>query len=119
MNFDYRCPVAAILLLLGLSDALLWGQVISPGAPAREYIRVNGRILAIEHLPPNGTVPGGLTVSVKPASGSIPVGASLALKAEVSGATAPSVTWTFTPPLGSLVANGENATVLGKRKRAK
>ena len=95
------------------------GQVASPGAPAREYIRVNGRVLAIEHLPPDGTVPGGLTVSVKPASGSIPVGASIALKAEVAGAADPSVTWTFTPSLGSLVVNGANATVLGKRKRAK
>ena len=95
------------------------GQVISPTAPAREYIRVKGRVLAIEHLPPDGTVPGGLAISVKPAWGSIPVGASLALKAEVSGATAPSVTWTFAPSLGSLVANGANSTVLGKRKHAK
>jgi hypothetical protein len=38
------------------------------------------------------------------------VGASIALKAEVAGAADPSVTWTFAPSLGSLVANGANAT---------
>jgi hypothetical protein len=110
MRLDFRMTTLALVLLFGSALPCLWGQAISPAAPAREYIRVNGRVLAIEHLPPDGTVPSGLALSVKPASGSIPVGASLALKAEVTGATDPSVTWTFTPPLGSLVANGANAT---------
>ena len=110
MRFDCRYPITAMLFLLGTVHPCLWGQMVFPDTPSREYIRLHGRVIAIEYPPPDGPVPGGLTLAVNPASGSIPVGASLALKAEVIGATDPSVTWTFSPSLGSLGVNGANAT---------
>lgn len=95
--------------LLALSVAVVlasFGQVISPERPVREYIRLNGRVIAIEHLTPSGPVVDGVQVAVTPSSGSVSVGETLTLEASVSGATNPAVSWSLTPSLGALVSNG-------------
>jgi len=51
--------VLAIALALALAGANAAAQ-ITPGAPTKEYIRLADRLIAIEHTPQPGSLPGGL-----------------------------------------------------------
>ena len=51
MRFDCRYPITAMLFLLGTVHPCLWGQMVFPDTPSREYIRLHGRVISELPLP--------------------------------------------------------------------
>ncbi len=80
------------LLLLAMLPVVALAQL---GPPSREYIRLNGRVIAIESPPP--AQPPGVTVAVSPATASLAAGQAQQFTATVSGTSNTAVTWTLDP----------------------
>ncbi|MFN3326987.1 MAG: DUF4434 domain-containing protein [Bryobacteraceae bacterium] len=75
------------------------------GPPSREYIRLNGRVIAIEQPPP--TQPPGITVAVNPSTVSVAAGQTQQFTAIVTGTPSSTVQWHVEPSdSGTITAGG-------------
>jgi hypothetical protein len=95
---------AYVLVLLLGPAVILNGQVNL----SREYIRLSGKVIAIENTG-TGTPPGGGTnvrVDVWPGSSSLGLNQQLQFQAAVTGSPNTAVTWTRTPGYGTITPAG-------------
>ena len=98
----HNLPSAWLLVLLGANAS--FGQGLTPATPAKEYVRLNGSVVAIENAPPAaptisilspsaGTVVAGTSVGVTVSAGSTVT--SVQLQIDGANAGAPSTTPPF------------------------
>lgn len=99
-------------LLVARAIALLCAAVAvaqQAPVPTREYIHLNGRVVAIENAGdswPGGGGNGSLAVGVRPGTVSLGPAESVQLVSTVTGTTNQSVTWTLNPVIGSITGSG-------------
>jgi hypothetical protein len=93
-----------ILLCFGFALPLVYGEAqITPGAPTKEYIRLADRLIAVEHSPQQGVLPGGLA--------STPINSACSLNGATFSSGQFSVTGTGLNGLGGTSDSFEFASV--------
>ncbi len=96
----YSWLAASLVCLLTVS---LDAQSIQPAYPATEFIRMNGQVIAAEHVPSSS---GSITVSVSPENVTLGPGQQQTFKAIVTGTSNTAVSWSISPSFGTISQGG-------------
>lgn len=104
-NLIVNSLVRATLLLslthCGAINAHL--QSIQPAYPATEYIRMNGQLIAVEHLPLAST---SINVSVSPENVTLGPSQQQQFRAIITGTSNTAVSWSISPNFGAITQAG-------------
>jgi|SRR6185437_9409286 len=95
--------VAFLCLVTGATSVALDAQSIQPVYPATEFIRMNGQVIAAEHMPlPSASI----AVTVSPENITLGPGQQEPFKAIVTGTSNTAVSWSISPNYGTITQAG-------------
>ena len=95
--------VAVVCVFMIAKSVALDAQSIQPAYPATEFIRMNGQVIAAEHIPlPSASI----AVSVSPESVTLGPGQQQSFKAIVTGTSNTAVSWSISPNYGTITPAG-------------
>jgi hypothetical protein len=101
----YSWLTVALLCLVTYATSVvaLDAQSIQPAYPATEFIRMNGQVIAAEHMPsPSASI----AVSVSPENVTLGPGQQQSFKAIVTGTSNTAVSWSISPNYGTITQAG-------------
>lgn len=92
-------PLGRFATIWFLAGAIMLAQGLSPATPAKEYIRLNGQVVAIENA---SSFQQTISVSIQPGPGAVlTANQTLQFTAAVNGTANQNVTWSIDPATGA------------------